>query len=272
MLCSVEALYGLNNSHIEKLEKCDHDFFRKLFRSGAGTPIESFYLATNTLPIRHIIIGRRLMFLWTILNKSESDLVRKCLTAQLMNPVKNDLATTFCKDLEICGITLTMYEISKMKKSKFRKIVNCQIRKIAEEYLINLKSKHSKLNGICDSYGTEKYLFSSSISIEEKQVLFKFRTRMVEVKSNFKNQYGPNLTCNFCQNEDTQSHLLLCKVLTDGIDTSGVQYDHIFSDVNKQEKIAKILNKILEQRELKVKLMNHEYLSLDDPVRAMCNI
>ena len=39
----------LNNSHVEKLEKCDNDFFRRLFKSGAGTPVEGFDLATNTL-------------------------------------------------------------------------------------------------------------------------------------------------------------------------------------------------------------------------------
>ena len=27
ILCSIEALYGLNNSHVEKLEKCDNDFY-----------------------------------------------------------------------------------------------------------------------------------------------------------------------------------------------------------------------------------------------------
>ena len=86
---------------------------------------------------------------------------------------------------------------------------------------------------------------------------------MVEVKSNFKKQHGANLICNFGQNEDTQSHLLLCKEITKGIDTSEVQYDYIFSNINKQEKIAKILNKILKQRELKEKLLNHESLSLD---------
>ena len=70
ILCSIEALYGLNITHVEKLEKCDNDFFRRLFKSGAGTPVESLYLATDTLPIRHIITGRRLMFLWFILKKS----------------------------------------------------------------------------------------------------------------------------------------------------------------------------------------------------------
>ena len=257
MLCSVEALYGLNITHIEKLEKCDHDFFRHLFKSGAGTPIESFYLSTNTLPIRHVIIGRRLMFLWTILQKSESDLVKKCLNAQLISPAKNDLATTFKNDLEKCGITLTMIEISKMKKSKFRKIVNSQIRELAKEHLVNLKMKHSKLENISDCYRMEKYLTSSCISTDEKQTLFKFRTRMIEVKSNFKYQFSQDLKCYFCLNEDTQSHVLSCREITKDIDISEVKYEHIFSDsLNKQEKVAKVLNKIMKQRNMKIRLMS----------------
>ena len=154
------------------------------------TEIQNSYLATNTLPIRHIIIGRRLMFLWTILQKSENDLVRKCLMAQQISPVKNDLATTFQNDLETCNITLTISDISKTKKSKFRKLVNTQIRCLANEYLLNLKSKHSRLDQVSDSYSLEKYLKNSNISTEERQTLFRFRTRMVDVKCNFKNQYG----------------------------------------------------------------------------------
>ena len=79
---------------------------------------------------------------------------------------------------------------------------------------------------------------------------------MVDVKSNFKNQYGSDLTCDFCRVEDTQSHLLLCKEVSTGIDTSKVQYNDIFDDIDKQERIAKILHKILKQRDLKIKLLS----------------
>ena len=142
IMCSIEALYGLNLKHIEILEKLDRDFFRKLFKSGAATPIESFYLATGTLPFRHIIIGRRLMFYWSILHKSESDFVRKFLDAQQLNPVKNDLCLQFNEDLKTCGITLTSSEISNMKKVKFKKLVYTQLRGVAREYLLSLKTKH----------------------------------------------------------------------------------------------------------------------------------
>ena len=107
-MCSIEAMYGLKMKHIETLEKLDRDFFRNLFQSGSGTPIESFHLATHTMPLRFIIIGRRLMFYWSILQKSESELVRKFLTAQELNPVKNDLCLQFKDDLNTCEITLKM--------------------------------------------------------------------------------------------------------------------------------------------------------------------
>ena len=197
------------------------------------------------------------MFLWTILQKSENYLVKKCLNAQSISPAKNDLATTFKNDLEKCGITLTMIEISKMKKSIFRKIVNSQIRELAKEHLVNLKMKHSKLENISDCYRMEKYLTSSCISTDEKQTLFKFRTRMIEVKSNFKYQFSQDLKCYFCLNEDTQSHVLSCREITKDIDISEVKYEHIFSDsLNKQEKVAKVLNKIMKQRNMKIRLMS----------------
>ena len=188
------------------------------------------------------------MFLWSILNKSESDLLRKCLTAQQLNPVKNDLITTFERDLEMCDITLTMTEISQMKKTTFRKIVNTQLRVVSRKYLLDLKTQHSKLKFISDKYEFEPYLLSKNLSTEEKQILFKLRTRMIDVKYNFKTQYGQNLACNFCPEMETQSHLLTCKQLTNGIDLADTEYDDIFQDISKQEKVAIIFNRILRKR------------------------
>ena len=154
-----------------------------------------------------------------------------------------------------------MTEISKMKKTTFRKVVNTQLREVARDYLLNLKAKHSKLNSISDSYKLEPYLSSMNISTEVKQTLFKLRTRMVDVKFNFKMQYGQNLACHFCPEMDTQSHLLACKILTDGIDISDIEYEHIFQDIGKQEKAAIIFNKILKKKNLLLKqTMNYEPL------------
>ena len=79
MLCSIESMYGISKAHVEKLEKCDRYFFRKIFNSPVSTPIESFYLETNTMPLRFIIMGRRLLYYWTIINKPYDELVKHVL-------------------------------------------------------------------------------------------------------------------------------------------------------------------------------------------------
>ena len=75
MLYSLEAICYLSKNHINLLEECDKLFMRRLFEVEQGTPIESYYLETSTWPLRFILMGRKLMFYWTILNKSESELV-----------------------------------------------------------------------------------------------------------------------------------------------------------------------------------------------------
>ena len=112
---------------------------------------------------------------------------------------------------------------------------------------MSLKGKHSKLFLLSHDYELEKYLSSEKLSTAEKQTLFKLKTRMVEVKSNVKTQHDEQVTCT---EEDTQLHLLYCKEVTVGIDIFNVKCE----DIDKQEAIAKVYNKILNQRNLKLKI------------------
>ena len=45
--------------------------------------------------------------------------------------------------------------------------------------------------------------------------------------------------------------MLICKGTND-IDTSQVSYEDIFGDISEQEKVAKVLNKILKLRKLRI--------------------
>ena len=77
----------------------------------------------------------------------------------------------------------------KNEKVTFRKLVNTQVRDLARDYLLNLKNKNSKLNNLSEKYTFDLYLTSMNITTEEKQTLFKFRTKMVEVNANFKSHF-----------------------------------------------------------------------------------
>jgi hypothetical protein len=56
----------------------------------------------------------------------------------------------------------------------------------------------------------QKYLQSQKINLKKKKILFKARTRMLNVKNNF----GDKGLCPLCKlNEDDQSHLLDCIII-----------------------------------------------------------
>ena len=85
------------------------------------------------------------------------------------------------------------------------------------------------------------------MTIQEKSFVFSARSRMLDVKGNFK-QGKPNILCRRCNNEDElQSHLLTCSALCDNSIVNAGQlpdYEDIFcNNPQKIEKIAKILMK-----------------------------
>ena len=135
-----------------------------------------------------------------------------------------------------------------MKKQKFKNLVNRNNWEASRKHLIELKYKHSKSSGLSDDYRMQEYLTSSELNSDEKQLLFHLRTRTYDCKSNFKSQYGSDLACNICQEEDSQQHLLHCARTAVGIDITGVQYSDIFASTSKQVKITKILRIITNNR------------------------
>ena len=93
-----------------------------------------------------------------------------------------------------------------------------------------------------------EYFKSKVISTKQASLVFKFRTRMVAVKENFKN----NLTvypCPCCRKEDdNQLHLISCEKLTNSVVTLN-EYNALFGPCD--EKMAQVIPKlesILEQR------------------------
>ena len=81
---------------------------RQIFETPSGTPKESFYLETASIPIRFVKIERRMLFLCNKLHKNQSELVKQVFKAQRMFKRWNNM--------ENCNINLTEEEISKMKK------------------------------------------------------------------------------------------------------------------------------------------------------------
>ena len=202
------------------------------------------------------------------MSQKKSEMIRKVYEAQNRNPAKNGWSLIVENDLKDIDFE---ENIENFSKTSFKKIVKEKIEKIAFKYLMNKKEKHSKLQDITyRSLTCQSYLKSKKFSNERKNLLFKLRTRMVEVKSNFRSLYEGNAMCRLCYTkEETQEHLIECSVirqklgedgavdgdLTWGEDNTAVMYEDIFSDTIKQLAAVNYYNRILQ---LHQKLLDSE--------------
>ena len=94
---------------------------------------------------------------------------------------------------------------------------------------------------------------SSKFTDKEKSLLTKLRTRMIDVKTNFKNKYQNSFFCDLCGEHEDQVHLLECQVLIDNCEAlyedSIVEYDDIFCSEEKQLSAVKLFKQVLETRQ-----------------------
>ena len=259
MLGSSEVLYGLTNSHLEKLEQVDRIFFRRLFEVPNCTTIEAFYLETSAIPIRFLLMSRRLLYLWDILQKNKSELVRKVFDSQKMFTVRNDWVLQVQSDLEECEIFLTENEISKMKRISYKKLVSEKINLLSAQYLSSLKERHSKSVHLQYSKEMQPYLRNESLSIECKKLMFRIKNRLIDVKTNYKGKYKNNLQCRLCQApEESQPHLVVCSEIVSDDEVrkalEGFSYNDIFTtNVQVQTHLINTWKQIMKIRNLKLK-------------------
>ena len=142
-----------------------------------------------------------------------------------------------------------------------KKFIKNKIRQAAFNFLLDEKSSKSKIMNIeYKKFKLQKYITSNKFSNHEVEVLSKFRSRNIDVKSNFKKKYTFNnieyLQCslNNCLAEETQEHLLQCQPLIDKLDTKtsqsikNVKYQDIFSNTKKQKKVIEVLIRLLDIR------------------------
>ena len=96
------------------------------------------------MPMKFVITKRRLMYLWNILQRDGKELLKKVYLAQQVVQTKHDWAELVTMDKLDMEIDLTDEEISKMKESKFKNIVDKAVAKKALQHLNTTADSHSK--------------------------------------------------------------------------------------------------------------------------------
>ena len=259
ILTNSEVWYGVKEEHLTALESADNDLMRKIFNAHSKTATELFFIETAKLPIRFVVSKRRLMYLWNILKQNENELIRKVFNVQKLVQTKGDWFQMINKEREKYDITESDEEISKMSKYRFKRIVDKKVNSFAFLYLKEKASTHEKSLKILKTIETQSsskrqpYLKGNMFNKSDCQLLFKLRSKMLDVKTNFSNLYNKDLTCRTCKEDgvvENESHLLQCKMLVGEIEDQNVEFEFVFKDVDKQRTALQAFKSVLRKREV----------------------
>ena len=138
-------------------------------------------------------------------------------SAQKLAPASGDWVHLLEGDKKLFEIEMTDSEIAAGSQYKFSKYVKNKAKELTIKYLVKLKQKHSKSSDLdVEDHNISEYLIDSRFSKENRELLFKLRSKTVFVKSNFSSAYFNNdMLCDLCLLFPCkQSHPLQCPQLT----------------------------------------------------------
>ena len=105
---------------------------------------------------------------------------------------KKDWSVQVFSDLEELRMDDDLEQIKSIKKSKLKSLLDKKIKVKVLEELNNQKENHSKVSHLKhDSIEMQKYLKACNMKItkEKAQEIFKLRSRMSDVKLNYKSKH-----------------------------------------------------------------------------------
>jgi hypothetical protein len=99
ILYACEMYYNLKETEIQRIERIEEGFMRKILQTTRGCPITQLYLEFGQAPARFEIQKMRILYLKYILEQDDDSSLKKLLNLQFQHPVRGDWASTVGKDL-----------------------------------------------------------------------------------------------------------------------------------------------------------------------------
>ena len=272
LLLNSEVWHSVTKAQIEELEVIDRILLRQILGAHSKTGIEWIYADCGRLDIKSLIQTRRLMYLWHILTRNENELIHRTYKTQSISSVKGDWVRLVNSDKAELEINLTDSDIKRFSKQSFKRFIKQKVSANFVKRLNTLKENHSKSQKLkCEKLNLAEYLQTAELSTTQKMLLFKLRSKTIEVKANFPGIGNNNLCISCGLFPETQAHLLHCSVLTSKLsyvwdNTSVLNEDDIYGSIENQKVIVNIYTDLLAIRE---QLKNEHQPSVEGPVHTV---
>ena len=248
ILTNSEIWYGLSKSEIDEFEDLDRQLLRKILQVPVSTPQEAYYLEMGIIPIRVVIMARRIIYLHYLVTRKETEMLAQFFRTQWNQPSKGDWTETVKKDLDKFGIVEDFEYIKSKSKESFKKMVKVKAKEYALTILTEKQQTHSKMENIYYSeIKPQKYFSLENAKIEEVRNIFRYRVRMAPFWGNYKGNKEYEV-CPLCQNHaDIQSLSFDCEYLKQKVeincDMSDILTDNVTLDT------ARTVTEMLRARE-----------------------
>ena len=171
-------------------------------------------------------------------------------------------------DMKELNIDMTDDKIQGVRKQMFKTFVKKKVKEKFIEHLNSLKNQHSKSKYLdISDLKVAEYITDPRLSTKNKQLLFRLRSRTLDVKKNFGGKHE-NLWCTSCGiSQETQGHLLQCPPLVKNLkylvgSSSELNENDVYGSLEQQIRIANIYSDILQEREN----LKHQNFSEDIPL------
>ena len=143
----------------------------------------------GTLPIKSMIMLRRLNFYYYLTNRNTKLMIFKFLQAQRRNRSPGDWIFQVEEDLKLLKIEEEWENLRNMKKETFTKTLKVKVRVFTFNEMMKTKSNSMKLKKTTyRSLKTQEYLVASEVSDETIIEVLKYRTHMLDFNENFKGE------------------------------------------------------------------------------------
>ena len=109
-----EVWHNFKKKQVERLEKIDEEFLRKLLNAPAKTPKVSLYIETGKIPIRFIIQSSLLMYWKHLVSVSQDRLISKFYKTQKNSPVRGDWVILLEKDKKYFDIDIEDHKLKEI--------------------------------------------------------------------------------------------------------------------------------------------------------------
>ena len=87
ILFNSEIWYNISEKELRELEEVNETFLRRVLKAHSKTAIEALYLELGCIPLRYIIMSRRVNFLFYLMNLNKEELLHKFFQAQVDCPI-----------------------------------------------------------------------------------------------------------------------------------------------------------------------------------------